>query len=109
MTSKLKMTAAALLIFGASLSTAAAADTTTVYGSQLMTQQERLEYRSQMRTLRTPEERAAFRQEHHKKMQERAKEKGVTLPDAPPAMGGGAGPGAGPGMGGMGPGGGRGR
>jgi hypothetical protein len=81
-----------------------------VYGSQLMTPQERAEYRAKMRSLKTPEEREAFRQEHHRLMQERAGERGLTLPDIPPARGGGMGPGGGmmgPGGGGMmGPGGG---
>ncbi|MGE0113976.1 MAG: hypothetical protein AB7T07_03700 [Steroidobacteraceae bacterium] len=54
-----------------------------VYGRQLMTDAERAEYRAKMRTLKTQQEREAFRLEHHKKMQERAKEKGVTLPDMP--------------------------
>jgi hypothetical protein len=71
-----------------------------IYGSQLMTRQERMEYRNQMRSTKTQEERNTLRLEHHKKMQERAKEKGVTLPDTPPANGAGMGPGrAGGGMG----------
>lgn len=60
-----------------------------VYGSQLMTAKERTEYRAKMRSLKTSEERQAFRMEHHKAMQERAKEMGKTLPDMP-AQGGGA-------------------
>lgn len=104
----LGITASALLILCSGLGTASAQNTTPVYGSQLMTQQERVEYRTQMRALKTQEERNAFRLEHHKKMQERAKEQGVTLSDAPPAAGGGMGPGGGGGMGG-GMGGGRGR
>jgi hypothetical protein len=76
-----------------------------IYGSQLMTRDERTEHRNKMRSLKTPEEREAYRAEHHRQMQERAKERGVTLPDAPPARGMGMGPG-GPGMRqGMGPGG----
>lgn len=105
-------TALALLSIGS----AVAEDTAPIYGSQLMTQQERIEYRNQMRALKTQQEREAFRLEHHKKMQERARERGVTLPDEPPAQGAGMGPGPGagrgmgPGMGGgMGPGMGRGR
>ncbi len=84
-----------------------------IYGSQLMTRKERAEHRAKMRSLKTQEEREAYRLEHHKKMQERAKEKGMTLPDEPPAkgMGGGGmmqgGGGMGPGGGGMGYGGGR--
>ena len=86
----------------------------TIYGSQLMTQKERLDYRLKIRQAKTVQEREQIRAEHHKQMQERAKERGVTLPDVPPAqgmhkgVGPGAGPGAGmgPGGGGMGPGGG---
>ena len=78
-----------------------------VYGSQLMTRQERLEYHKKMRGLKTDAEREQFRNEHHQKMQERAKAKGVTLPDEPPVPGGRMGPGGGIGPGGgMGPGGG---
>lgn len=75
-----------------------------IYGSQLMTRQERVEYRARMRAAKTAEEREQIRLEHHKQMQERARERGVTLPDMPPAYGGGMGPGGG----GMGPGGGMG-
>lgn len=75
--------------------------TEQVYGNQLMTPEERIEFRNKMRAAKTPQEREAIRAEHHTKMQARAKEKGVTLPDAPPAggMGGGMGPGMGGGMG----------
>jgi len=62
-----------------------------IYGSQLMTRQERDEYHAKMRSLKTEEEREAFRMEHHQKMQERAKAKGKTLPDMHSAQGGGAG------------------
>ena len=72
----------------------------TIYGSQLMTPQERMEYRSKMRSLKTRQEREAFRLEHHKEMQERARARGMQLPDMPPP-GGGMGRGMGPG-GGMG-------
>lgn len=71
-----------------------------IYGSQLMTQQERNAYRQKMRAAKTQEEREQIRLEHHKEMQQRAKEKGVTLPDEPPARGGGMGPGSGMGPGG---------
>ena len=76
-----------------------------IYGSQLMTRQERAEYRARMRTAKTAEERAQIRKEHHEQMKARAKARGVTLPDLPPARGGGMGPGGG----GMRPGGGGGR
>ncbi|OHD96372.1 MAG: hypothetical protein A3E21_09155 [Sulfurimonas sp. RIFCSPHIGHO2_12_FULL_36_9] len=81
-----------------------------VYGSQLMTQQERTEHRNKLRDAKTAQEREQIRNEHHALMKERAKAKGITLPDEPPA-GGMMGPGSGmmgPG-GGMGSGGGRGR
>lgn len=58
-----------------------------MYGSQLMTQQERVEYRSKMRSAKTAEEQEKIRTEHHSFMKERAAQRGVTLPDAPPARG----------------------
>jgi hypothetical protein len=76
-----------------------------IYGSQLMTQRERTEYRARMRSLRTAQERERFRLEHHERMQERARERGITLPDEPPAR---SGRGMGPGGQGIGPGGGAG-
>ncbi|MDR9436099.1 MAG: hypothetical protein RI563_04440 [Thiohalophilus sp.] len=54
-----------------------------IYGQQLMTEQERAEHREQMRNMDSEEERKAFRQEHHERMQQRAEERGVTLPDEP--------------------------
>lgn len=70
-----------------------------IYGSQLMTEQERAEYRDRMRTATSEQERVQIRQEHHARMQERAEERGVVLPDQPPAttMHKGAGPGGGQG------------
>lgn len=82
-----------------------------IYGSQLMTEQERIEHRTTMRTLKTQQERDAYRLEHHKLMQERAAARGIMLPDMPPRAGAGAGAGQGGGMGqrgGMGQGGGMG-
>jgi len=76
-----------------------------VYGSQLMTIDERNEYQAKMRAAKTAEERELLRTQHHQSMQERAKARGVTLPDEPPARGGGMGMGPG-GGGGMMPGGG---
>jgi len=70
-----------------------------VYGSQLMTIDERNEYQAKMRAAKTAEERELLRTEHHQRMQERAKARGMTLPDEPPARGGGMG--MGPGGGGM--------
>lgn len=53
----------------------------SVYGWQLMTEQERKEHRVKMQSLKTEEERERYRMEHHKKMMERAKKQGVTLPE----------------------------
>lgn len=75
-----------------------------VYGSQLMTRQERIEHRNKLRAAKTAEEREQIRLQHHDQMQLRAKEKGVTLPDTPPPQGSGQGRRMGP-AGGMGPGG----
>ncbi len=66
-----------------------------VYGSELMTQQERTEHRAKMRSAKTAEKREQIRKEHHERMKERAKEQGVTLPDEPPVRGGGMGFGGG--------------
>ena len=74
-----------------------------VYGWQLMTPEERAEHRDKMRSIKSNEEREKFRLEHHKEMEERARERGVTLPDMPPTS---QGRGMGPGGKGMGPGGG---
>ncbi|MFN3543286.1 MAG: hypothetical protein ACK4UX_00330 [Thiobacillus sp.] len=73
-----------------------------VYGSELMTPQERLEYQNRVRAAKTQQEREQIRLEHHKQMQERAKAQGKTLRDMPPAgmgPGSGMGPGGGKGMG----------
>lgn len=95
----------AIALAGLGVSVAPAQDEQTIYGSQLMTRQERIEYRAKLRSANTYEEREQIRLEHHRAMQARAKAQGMTLPDTPPAMGGGMGSGSG----GMGPGGGMGR
>lgn len=76
----------------------------TVYGWELMTPQERQQFRDRMRNTTTAQEREKIRAEHHKEMQERARERGVTLPEMPPqrGMGQGKGAGMGPGPGGRG-------
>ena len=72
-----------------------------IYGYQLMTPQERNQYRARMRAAKTNEERVRIRSGHHALMQERAKERGVKLPsEPPPGRGPGMGPGRGPGGGG---------
>lgn len=70
-------------------------DREKIYGSQMMTSAERAEYRAKMRGLKTRQEREAYRLEHHKRMQQRANERGLQLPDSPPAGGKGMGPGGG--------------
>ena len=105
-TNQMKMALTAMVLGLMASSMTIAADT-PIYGSQLMTQQERIEHRNKLRAAKTVEERDQVRLQHHEQMQLRAKEKGVTLPDAPPTMGGGQGRGM-VGMGGMGPGPGRG-
>lgn len=83
-------------------------DQERIYGSELMTEKERNEYRERMRSAKTEQEREKIRTEHHNRMLARAKERGVKIPDELPVKGGGMGPGRGmgPGAGGMGPGGG---
>ncbi len=56
-----------------------------IYGSQLMTEQERTEYLKKISTATDAEERGKIRQEHHALMDERARTQGVVLPDEPPA------------------------
>lgn len=80
--------------------TAAAPAQEQVYGSQLMTPQERTAHRAKMRAAKTAEEKTQIRAELHQRMQERAKQQGVALPETPPASGGGMGPGGGMGAGG---------
>jgi hypothetical protein len=60
-------------------------DRDQIYGSQLMTTSERSAYRKKMRSLKTSQEREAFRTQHHEEMQKRAAARGVTLPEVPPA------------------------
>ena len=47
---------------------------------QLMTPAERTEHQNKMRSFRTYDECTAYQDKHHKLMEARAKEKGVTLP-----------------------------
>lgn len=79
------LTTAIMLPVGAGF----AAGTDQIYGSQLMTNQERLEYRKKITSANTAEERERIRSEHHAMMKERAKERNITLPDEPSAGGAG--------------------
>jgi hypothetical protein len=65
-----------------------------IYGSQLMSAEERAAHREKMRAAKTAEERDQICNGHHEQMKERAKAKGVTLPDVRPGRG--CGPGMGP-------------
>jgi hypothetical protein len=64
---------------GLGLPTIAAAADEQVYGWEIMTEQERAEHRTKMQSMKTAEERERYRLEHHKKMEKRAKQQGVTL------------------------------
>lgn len=62
-----------------------------VYGWQLMDEQERYEYQQQMRKMKTSEEREVYRNRHHERIQERAQQRGLTLPESPGLSGKGMG------------------
>lgn len=53
-----------------------------MYGQQLMTPEEQTAMREKMRAAATPEERQKIAEANHAEMQKRAKDKGITLPDA---------------------------
>jgi hypothetical protein len=75
----------------------ATAQADRVYGYQLMTPEERTAYQEKMRAAATWEERQKIRDEHRALMDQRAKEKGVTLAEPRgPRQGAGSGPGPGP-------------
>jgi hypothetical protein len=78
--------ATAGLLLGAAPYALAEENTPPIYGQQLMTQEEQEQYQARMRALETEQERAAFREQHRKEMQARARGRGVELPDvaAPP-------------------------
>ena len=64
----------------------------TYYGSQLMAPEERAEHRAIMRSL-PPDEREAYRAEHHEAVKNRAEAMGLAVPDQPLHYLGGRGPG----------------
>ena len=100
--------AMALALFASGVAGMAAAQSgPPIYGSQMMTDRERSDYHGRMRSADSVEQRERIRSEHHEQMKLRAAERGVTLPDDPPARG--MRDGQGPGSQGMGPGGGMGR
>lgn len=51
-----------------------------VAGWKMMTAEERTEHRNKMRSMKSYDECVAYQSEHHKQMEQRAKEKGVSLP-----------------------------
>lgn len=57
------------------------------HGRQLMTQQEREAFRNNMRSASSAEERQKIQQEHHERMKLRAKDRGLSMPNNPPADG----------------------
>ena len=65
--------------------TALAAEQDQVRGWELMTEQERAEQQDRMRNAITEEEREQIRKETHELMKQRAKERGLTMPDVPSA------------------------
>lgn len=58
-----------------------------ISGYGMMSEQERAQFREQMRSM-TPEQRQAFRQEHHQRMVERARARGVDVENLPPTAAG---------------------
>ena len=56
-----------------------------IYGSALMTEQERNQYRHQLQSMESAQEREQFQAQHEKQMQERAQKQGVDL--VPPGQG----------------------
>ena len=108
---KVAIILASALVCGAQATLAQPPNEEPIYGSQMMTPEERADYHAKMRAARTAEEQERIRNKHHAEMQARAKERGMTLPDEPPQRGMGPrgrmapGDGMGPGGGSMGPGG----
>lgn len=94
------LTTGLLLAAGLALAADPAPQTeeTQVYGSQLMTRQERAEHRAKMRAARSVEERQQIRSEQHASMKQRAQERGLVIAETPPAFAGGMGPGPAGGM-----------
>jgi len=62
-----------------------------IYGYQLMTPKERIDYMNRLHSARSFEDREKIRMEHHRFMQERARKRHMILPDMP-REGGGYGP-----------------
>lgn len=52
-----------------------------IFGGEMMTKQERKQYRKQLKECKTEGERERFRREHRHRMQERARLRGIELAD----------------------------
>ncbi|QTN41185.1 hypothetical protein [Marinobacter salsuginis] len=92
----LSLIAGATLLASLASMPVAAQSEEQVFGRELMTQQELQQHRETMRNLNTDAERAQYRQLHHERMMERARERGVELRNG---MGQGSGQGLGKGQG----------
>ena len=57
-----------------------------VYGRDLMTEQERAEHHARMQAAQSEQERKQLRHENHKRMKERADERGLSMPAEPPSV-----------------------
>jgi hypothetical protein len=68
-----------------SLAQAPQADESAIYGSHIMTGEERADYLDRMRQATTAEERECVRLDHRYQMQARAKQSGAALYDETPA------------------------
>ena len=83
----ISLAAMGLMIFAVTVAHAEDEDTVPISGRELMTEQERDQYRTAMQALETEEERAALRKSHQKEMKSRAREQGVELRDGGGRMG----------------------
>ena len=66
-------------------------DQEAIYGSELMTEKERVDHRAKMRAAKNDQEREKIRLDHHKVIQAHAKERGMIMPDEPPPRSSGQG------------------
>ena len=83
------LTAALMMYSGFTLAVDQEQTQKQVTGKELMTEQERAEHHTRMRAAKTQEEREQIRKQQHERMKQRAKERGLSIPDEPPAKSGG--------------------
>jgi len=72
-----------ILTLGITLPAASVFAEEKVYGWQLMSVQERNEYRTKMQNMNTAEERKRFQMQHHEQMEKRAQLQRKSLPEKP--------------------------